>query len=313
MKPILVGGCGRSGTTMLGAMLGAHTECLTVPESSFMIDLLRRFDRPGSDVRFPEMLDVLAGTKKFKLWGLNSGLNPVREGELGGSYAEFIEWMVRNYARQQGRTRPGYWVDHTPTNVNWASLLFDLFPQARLIHIVRDGRAVASSVMALDWGPNTVMDAARWWTGNVANGLAAESCWGRERVRRVRYEDLVQHPARMLEDLCDFLDIEYQAEMVDVDGFKVPGYWASTHALVGKTPQLERIRAWERELTSRQVEIFEHLTCELLCYLGYELMHGLRSEAPTRSERLAWFLYDLGRRAQNRVRRHWRDRLIPSA
>ena len=47
-----------------------------------------------------------------------------------------------------------YWVDHTPVNLKFFMHLVKHYERAKFIHIVRDGRAVASSVIPLEWGPN---------------------------------------------------------------------------------------------------------------------------------------------------------------
>ena len=74
-----------------------------------------------------------------------------------------IEWIVKKYGKHVGKPDPRIWVDHTPQNLIHAKLLVDLFPDARMIHIVRDGRAVANSLMRVDRGPNNIEDAANFW------------------------------------------------------------------------------------------------------------------------------------------------------
>ena len=82
-----------------------------------------------------------------------------------------------------------------------AYLLNEEFPKAKYIHLLRDGRAVANSVLSLDWGPNTIPVAARSWVKNVSYGLAAESFFNNEKILRVKYENLTLKPIETLKNM----------------------------------------------------------------------------------------------------------------
>jgi hypothetical protein len=175
------------------------------------------------------------------------------------------------------------WLDHTPKNVRYAHTLFAAFPDARMVHIVRDGRAVAASILPLDWGPNVIDSAARFWAERLAYGLAAELCWP-EKIIRVHYEDLIQHSQSTLKALCEHLTISYDPAMSQGRGFQVPSYTAQQHLLVGKAPDPTRIDAWKQQLTPRQIEIFENLTGDLLKTFGYTTDFGLSARKITWQE-----------------------------
>jgi hypothetical protein len=284
-RQILIGGCERSGTTLLGAMIGAHSDCVCTPESQFKIDTLRAVGWQQSPLDLVTVLDHIQAHWRFSIWGLDLAPREVPEAELGSSYSHLLAWLVRRYAAHIGKQGATIWVDHTPANIRYACVLLRLFPDARMIHVVRDGRAVAASIMPLDWGPNTVIRAAPWWVEKVAYGLAVESLWPPDRIVRVRYEDLVSNTEAALMTLCEHLGIDYQPSMAEATGFARPTYTSSQHALIGKRPTPRRVSAWKSELSPRQVEVFEYLTHDFLAYLGYELEHGLRTRGPTRLER----------------------------
>ena len=301
MTPVFIGGCGRSGTTLLGSVLGAHSDCLCVPESPFKTDILRFFDPATTDSR--RLLAAILETRRFKLWGLDSAALARSLGETIQSYPQGLMWLVAKYGESVGKQSPRVWIDHTPANVRSAVTLSELFPQAKFIHIVRDGRGVAASILPLDWGPNTIDGAAEWWTESVAYGLAAESWGGSQRIVRVRYEDLVLNFEATVKSLCTFLDLDYQSSMLMADGFKVSGYTTNQHSLVGTVPQPSRVNAWERSLTSRQIEIFEAITGELLRYLGYELKFGLKARKATRAEKWLFAIQEMySKKLVNKVR-----------
>lgn len=285
MVPVFIGGCDRSGTTLLGALLGSHSECLCVPESQFKIEMLRYTDWHKGDVDIVNVLKLTRNLFRFKLWGIDIELDSVPLKQIGSSYPELINWIVKKYGEKHGKPNPSIWVDHTPSNTRYASTLFGLFPEARMIHIVRDGRAVASSIMPLEWGPNTINNAARYWVEKVAYGLAAELFWGEKRVQRIMYEELVQSPETTLKEMCCWLNIDYQNNVIKACEFIVPRYTRSQHALVGKKPNAERASAWEKELTHRQIEVFENLTGDFLNHLRYRPSYGAKARPMTKLER----------------------------
>lgn len=306
MRPVFIGGCERSGTTLLGAMLGAHPSCLCVPEMQFKLDILRFPRHAGQEtVDQSDVMQRLAKRSSFRIWELNLDMAAIRHELL--SCRQLIEWLVTAYGQKVGKPTPAMWVDHTPSNIRYARTLLRLFPEAHMIHIVRDGRAVAASVLPLDWGPNEIDNAARYWEERLAHGFAAESLWP-QRVTRVRYEDLVQDPQPVLKKLCDVLAVHYEPAMSQGRGFEVPKYTARQHTLVGSAPNPERARAWEKQLTPRQIEIFESLTSDLLESLGYIPQFGLRARRMSRREEHVSAIRELSKKLLNRRRQRRRKK-----
>ncbi len=279
-RQIFIGGCSRSGTTMLGAILGAHSDCVCPPESHFKISVIRSCRTRTGDVDPDCALRLIRLHWRFKLWGVD--VDPAYAPT--DSYVRLLDWLVEEYAQERG-IDARVWVDHTPENVNYAPVLLGLFPRATVVHIVRDGRAVANSILPLDWGPNTVIRAAQWWQANVREGLALEDDVPPDRIVRVSYEDLVRAPEEGVRRLCHALDLPFQSRMLQADGFRPPGYTAPQHELIGRRPSAERAERWRAELTPRQVEIFESLAGDLLEELGYPLVHGSAARPPTLLER----------------------------
>lgn len=280
-RQIFIGGCSRSGTTLLASMLGAHSHCICTPESHFKIDALRVPDWQGQSADLSVPFALIKRHWRFKIWELNMDAYDFPEKELNHSYACLLNWIVAGYGQSMGKPHARIWVDHTPENISYATTLLNLYPHAKMIHIVRDGRGVATSIMPLDWGPNTLIKAARWWLRMVSFGLAVETLIPKEQIIRVRYEDLVRQPEETLWMLCDYLDLEYQPEMANASGFKPPRYTNRQHRYIGKRPVSELATRWQKRLSDRQVEIFENLTRDFLVYLGYPLKYGLRAKPPT--------------------------------
>jgi hypothetical protein len=292
---------------MLGAMLGAHSQCICVPETQFIEHQFacHGFD-PGALNPHQTLARIVADPRYRLLWQLPIAAESVPAEQLGSTYPRLLSWLVHTYSRTRGKEGAAVWIDHTPTNFRRGLTLLRMFPEARFIHLVRDGRAVTASLLPLDWGPNNALHAAEFWMARCAAGLAMESQLGPERVLRVRYEDLVGDPGPTLRRIASFAGLDYEPGMAEGTGLQPNRYHEGQHRLVGHPPDRSRVDGWRQSLTPREIEIFEAEAGEFLTTLGYVPIHGIGARPATQVEVLRMRLSDLGRRAGNNLRRHWR-------
>jgi len=294
-RAVFIVGCGRSGTTMLASMLGAHPEALVTPESQFNMDLYTE-EESFDSARY---LKSLKKHRRFAIWDLD--ISPFEEELLSCTgHREFIYRLVEIYAQSKGGEKRGVrvWIDHTPANVNKIDILKNLFPDSLFIHIYRDGRAVAASFKAVEWGRKSPDTAALFWMQRVAAGLASE-CRFPGLVSSVRYEDIVLDTEEELGRLCDFIGLDFKKEMLDGGGFRVPEYTRHQHRLVGKGVKRSRVDAWRVELEAREIEIFENIAGDILRILGYERLY----DSPRRIKRHEKVKYSLKRPLERRLDR----------
>jgi len=264
MQPIFIVGCQRSGSTMLGALLGGAAEAIAIPEAQFVAELAP--DSADAPVDPARVIDAIAEHYRFRIWNFDlEGARP----DPGGSYADTIRWLVARYAAAQGREGVTRWIDHQPGHVREMAVLRSHFPALKAVHVVRDGRAVAASIMPLNWGPNAVHSAANFWAQRVAMGSALRSYLGEDAWMEVRYEDIVTDPEPVLRRIAAFLGLGYDAAMSEGGRFAVPAFTQNQHALVGKRPDPSRLDSWRKTLSPRDIEMFEALVGPLLTYHGY--------------------------------------------
>jgi hypothetical protein len=163
--PFFIVGSARSGTTFLRLSLNAHPVVAVPPESRFITEL----NEGTSEVEISRFLQRLARHPRFAAWELS--IEAV-EAELQGldrvSYAGAIDATYRAYAKSHGKDR---WGDKTPRYVVNIPALAELFPTARFIHLIRDGRDVALSYADVPFGPKNVAKAAELWANRVAKGI----------------------------------------------------------------------------------------------------------------------------------------------
>ncbi len=208
-RPVFVGGNSRSGTTVIGrGLLNRHPEiaCTIPAESWFLTDTgglcdmatagapLRRRARVWGNATlrhgkkdpityFESRMHGLWWSREWWQPGVQRGLHQsVTEGQLAEALATFRVTRAHNpnsAARQlaadlidpstldRGKAR---WVDTTPRNVRRAQGLHRVFPDMKLINMVRDGRDVAASLVARAWGPDDYDVALRQWFRGMKEG-----------------------------------------------------------------------------------------------------------------------------------------------
>ena len=283
MRPVFICGCPRSGTTLLASMLGSHPENITVPEFPFKFQILGKISR-SLDTDTPiDVLEGLTDDWSYKIWEIaDKDIRHALSGDTQDA-GKTLEQFVNLYTQRIGKASCVNWIDHTPMNLYYMHTLSELYPDASFVHIIRDGRAVAASVMPLDWGPNTIFMAANWWTQHVSYGIAAETALA-DRVFRITYEELVIDTERCLKRICEQTGIDYSVSMLESAGFEVPDYTRQQHELIGSPVDSRRSHQWMQLLSERQIEIFEWATHDYLSYLGYKPRYGIKARPMMQEE-----------------------------
>lgn len=307
-KKIFIGGCDRSGTTLLASMLASIEGCVATPESQFKSLLIDGADKEISEKDRSKILDDLKNNFRFRIWLERKGFTDVLSESIKKSETkrDLLESIVSSYALHGN---PVCWVDHTPSNIQSIFELKETFPEAVFIHIVRDGRAVASSVLPLPWGPNTTYHAADWWAYRVSFGCAAEIAWP-ERVHRVSYESLVMDPENTLQELCKKINLTYNPIMLTGSGFALPTYTKKQHGYVGDHVKLSQVDNWKNRLSERDIAVFEAKVSGLLYSFDYKL-HCNRANLPRFGERLKINIKELIGVSLNMIKQRSRVRKLP--
>lgn len=254
-------------------MFDSHPELAIPDESHFVVNLGRVRERyeAGGTFRVDRFVDDLIGHWAFRRWGLPE--EEVREALRSSSFRDLpdaIRRVYELYALHQGKPRYG---DKTPSYVIHIPLLADLFPEARFIHLIRDGRDVALSYLDMDFGPSTVGEAAIYWRRFVLLGRTAGRRLGPERYREVRYEDLLDDPESTLGDLCGFVGLNPDPAMLRFSeraGFVTDSPREQRRHGNLLRPLTKGLRDWRRDMSPHDVALFEALAGDLLEELGYE-------------------------------------------
>lgn len=307
---VFVIGCPRSGTTLLQRMLNAHPHLAVTNEMDIGLDDgLRRTRHSGNTRNDPPEAEPVGITRDgFVTQAFVEQLLASRRvarhrfdadavRRLVGarprlSYAEFVSRLFDLYAAMRGKELAG---DKTPRYVQWVSDLHSLWPDARFVHVIRDGRDIYLSmrdwrtagptgdneglggdfrrgdyIMSRfrGWNEDPVVTIALWWKWRVLLGRQHGEALDPALYHEIRYEDLVSDPATMSRALCSFLDLPYREKMVNfAEGrTKSDPRLASKHRWLPPTPGL---RAWRTQMSPEAVQRFEAVAGDLLDELGY--------------------------------------------
>ncbi len=259
LSPVVLGGCGRSGSTLLRMMLDSHRRICCGPESSV-------FRRRAVDA------DALADRFGFGREELRAIYDTAR------SRPEFIEAFAALCMQKAGKAR---WAEKTPRNIGRIGEIFRCFPEARFIHVLRDGRDVACSlrthprhkvvdgklVPVRTWKP--IAGCARRWRDDIEG---SRRWWSDPRFHTVRYEELVLNPRPVLEKLMAFLGEDWDEGMLAhaaaASPFRDATRFAQNPEALGavSTASLSR---WQRDLDAHDRRIFKRIAGPLLIELGY--------------------------------------------
>jgi hypothetical protein len=280
-RPIIVVGCARSGTTLLQVMLHSHPRIAIPPENRFVLPAY--FNRlqfgdleQAANRRALAKFIVRRGTK-FKDFGLDRRETVARIVSGPPTVGSALATVFRGYAARFDKPR---WGDKRPTYHGYVDIVLRLFPDAQIVHIVRDGRDCAASLKKMTWWKRDTYHAIAAWGRAIDNMERAERRWPGV-VTRVCYERLVSDPEAELRDLCAALGEEYAPAMADPDGtaaVAVPErkHW---HENTRVGPTTKPIGRWSGDLEPWEVALAEHVLGDRLQRYGYELSGAGRPSA----------------------------------
>jgi hypothetical protein len=274
IAPFFVIGFQRSGTTLLRVMLDSH------PQVSVPLDVtglwwrfearLPRYGDLAAEANRRALVADLLGEERIRLWKATLTVDQVLGGATRAGYPGIIEGFYRAYAAHQGKSA---WGDKDPGNLVRLHVLNRWFPDCRVVHLIRDGRAACLSLKAQAFGPDDLLDCACAWREEVGWARRMGELLGPDRYLELTYERLLDDPARELGLVTAFLGFPYAAEMLRYPERireSVPDEKRHIWPLIGEPPRKDNAERW-RSLMGRGVQVcFEKRAGELLEELGYE-------------------------------------------
>jgi hypothetical protein len=261
-------GRSRSGTSLMRWMFDSHPQLAIPPEGQFLVPMARKRAIYTSTEGFSveQFLRDLYENKSFHWWRLDQKVVADAFSSPPISYSDAIRRLYALYASLKGKLCYG---DKTPDNANQLLLLSELFPEARFVHIIRDGRDVALSQLEHGFMP-TLPHCAFFWRRTVTKARTAGEILGPSRYLEVQYDALVSEPDSTLATVCDFLQLSFHNQMLHYFE-RLPESVPRHHQHV-RMPPKRKLRDWRDEMDPGDVAIFEILAGKTLRDFGYELV-----------------------------------------
>ena len=213
--PIFVGGLDRSGTSLMYALLASHPDIAMTRRTNWWTYFHGRFGDLSKDANLDRLLDEMLRYRRHRK--LEPDRARLRTAFRAGPArdARLFALMEEQYAARIGRTR---WGDKSLHTERHADEVFEEFPTASILHMVRDPRDRYASVLKR-WKRvrGGVGGATAAWRASVALGERNAARFP-DRYRVVRYEDLAARPVEVMQDVCAFIGAQFDPVMMEMRG-----------------------------------------------------------------------------------------------
>lgn len=322
-RACFIAGQAKSGTTLLASLLDGHPELLVFPqETAYFPTVLTKYGGADRRTQFDYLTQQSFARVLFHgepRWREHTYENFPQQKFLASferlafdpqnDDRDLLAVMMEAYAQTLSIPLNGIkrWVEKTPANRNCMLSIFARFPKAKLLVTVRDPRAILAAQIALEKtrqrGNFSAYYVVEHW--RVAADLARLITANELRGFVVAYEELVRDPAVVMQQVCDYLKIRFDPEIV-LNPTKVGQPWGGNSAARISFSRInaEPVSRWERELTPEEIGWVEWHCGELMPKFGYAPRMSRRSFAhwakPIRGERPKEYLksraYSLFRR-----------------
>jgi hypothetical protein len=284
-KPIFIVGCPRSGTTKLAAILNKHSKLASATEThffnfvskqkynwkNFTIQDLKKILEESRILDFTQLAN-LQSQDLINQFELIEDL-PINDMSLEESNKKKIfNLLVQNYLLKKNKSR---FCEKTPQHIQNIAEIVRIYPQAKIILLIRDGRDTVNSLLKMPWRPQGLLNNARFWSHYIKIGKR-ESL--RPEVLTIKYENLLECPREVLQSICDFIGESFEESLLD-DSQESDNLFSTWELSWKKKSKYEldrsRISAWTRELHHDDQIVLDWFLHKDLLELGYqsELTH----------------------------------------
>jgi len=278
-RPIFIGACPRSGTTLLRTMLNTHPD-LAIPRETRFLPFAwegrlrwRNIRRPAVRERFGRVIFESDWTRAERLeTPVDVAIERMRDSPP--TLGSLVGTCFLLYAEATGKKR---WGDKRPMYARYLDSIFTFFPDAQYINLIRDPRGSLASMRKLNWFEGDITPGLDLWARSMRAVEPWRECLHRDEYIDLRYEDLVSDPQLALEAVADFLTLDRSSVEVMLTYHEHVDETATRyHAKLNEPVSADSMRSWETILSSDEVALIEHVTADWMASHGYEPVAGGR-------------------------------------
>ncbi len=273
--PFFICGCGRSGTTLLRAVMLGHSRLNVSPETHYIRHLVGHVSLSGrlSPEQVTDAVNrILAHPRWREMEIADAEFRAEAMALPSPRLGDVLNLVYQRHARAAGKARPG---DKTPDYIRYVPQLLEIYPDAKFIHLVRDGHDVAVSYAEVGWG-HAYQGEEFEWTQAVRAALSYRNEPFADRILEVRYEDMVVDLEGTIRRICAFLGEDFEPAMLQWHGQvgQLSGEQASLHTKLRQPLLSDAVAAWRRKLTAVQCFLIEASLYRDLEAMNYQLRYS---------------------------------------
>jgi hypothetical protein len=277
-KVFFIVGVPRSGTTLLSVFLNNHSN-VYLDKDAIAIRTIWLFKRlQGKEIYSLEkeewLLQEIKKDERLERFYLKKYFDKDK------SIKQFVIESLTNIPQNKNIIMIG---DKSPDAIDSLGELISLFPNAKIIHVIRDARPNILSLVQRQY-MDLQLAAQQWVDWNI-KGLVAKEWLGNDSVHSVKYEDLLTKPKDTLKDVCTFLDVQFEPTMIRLEDSA-----ATQHkdAYVQKKIDISKLISWKEKLSEKEIQKIERICGGLMEYLGYQTLNKNIEEKSLSSVEKYW-------------------------
>lgn len=283
-QPIFIIGNPRSGTSLLRIMLHNHSQIGIPPESHFFLWLEEKYQNWSLN-QLESYLTDLYNSTKFETWQINkTDLKSFILEYEPQSYAQLNSLVYYFYSREKNK-HIQYWGDKNKLWKEKLTTTLNYYPNARYIHLIRDGRDVACSFRELGAKkmesryapklPTDISQIAEKWHTNISTIYNFQKRLNPQNTITIRYEDLLMNTESELKKICTFLKINFESNMLlfylnKKEEIEPTEFYQWKEKLTSP-PDVNNIGKYKEQLTKEEIEIFDSIAKNELKTFNYTL------------------------------------------
>lgn len=266
-SPIFIVGCGRSGTTLLGSILNAHPN-ICIFHETFLLPFYYNFiNNKSIHKHYPKWLNILQQRSEF---------NAKFVDKLCCSMDDNIDNITNMFMAAAEKKGAKRWGEKAPRYIYNVPQILAMFPQAKIIHIIRDGRDVNNSMLKKFDDAKNIYCAALKWRIAVKEGNRLKEILSAENYYEIKYEDLLSSLEVEVRKLLQFLDEDFSAQCLEHHknfSYELSDPHAQHFSNVKRQLIKNNFNKWKEELSVSQIKTIEKMNGQLLDRLGYPTLH----------------------------------------
>lgn len=272
--PFFIVGSGRSGSTLLRMILSGHSRVAIPPETWYLLPLVELLPLSGalSCNQIDKAIEIM--TQHYRWPDLKIDAQEFARQVHALENPTLRDILDVVYRQKIAEEKKEIWGDKTPPYVEIIPQLHRLYPEAKFLHLVRDGRDVTKSFHTKGWYGPWLFSNTREWKRSINLYEKYNTAEYSTIMMNVRYEDLVLDTEETVRKICLFLRLEFEPSMLEWQESvknKVPERELHIHTKLFRKPKESDIFRWRHELSSIDVFAVESFIADELIKSGYEL------------------------------------------